>query len=80
MKKMLVYLDEERHKDLKELDHQKNTTMAALLRFAMEEIFEDDLDGIRADRRLEEAALDPESSISWEEYKAKRAGRVPARS
>ena len=76
MAKLLVYLDDERHADLKELAHRHKTTMADLIRFAMEEAFEDDLDSIRGERRLEEAAADPSGSMSWEDYKAERAGRV----
>jgi len=38
--------------------------------------FEDDLDAIRMERRLEEAAADPSGTMSWEEYKAERAGRL----
>ena len=76
MAKLLVYLDDERHADLKELAHRHKTTMADLIRFAMEEAFEDDLDSIRIERRLEESAADPSGSMSWEDYKAERAGRV----
>jgi hypothetical protein len=76
MAKLLVHLDDERHADLKELAHRHKTTMAELLRSAMEDVFEDDLDAIRMERRLEEAASDPSGTISWEEYKAERAGRV----
>jgi hypothetical protein len=80
MKKLLVYLDSERHEDLKELAHQRKTTMGALLRQAMETALEDDLDSIRAQRLLDEAANDTAGSLSWEEYKATRAGRVRAAS
>jgi hypothetical protein len=76
MAKLLVYLDDERHADLKELAHRQKTTMADLIRHAMEETFEDDLDAIRGERRLAEAADDPSGSISWEDYKAERAGRI----
>jgi predicted DNA-binding protein len=78
MTKLLVYLEEERHKDLKMLAQRHNTSMADLVRFAIEEAFEDDLDLMRAERRLEEAASDPSGTMSWEEYKASRARRVPA--
>jgi hypothetical protein len=76
MAKLLIYLDDERHADLKELAHRHKTTMAELIRSAIDDAFEDDLDAIRVERRLEEAAADPSGTISWEEYKAERAGRV----
>jgi len=78
MKKLLVYMDEDRHEDLKMLARRHNTSMADLIRFAIEETFEDDLDAMRGERLLEESARDPQSTISWEEFKAQRAGRVPA--
>lgn len=78
MKKLLVYMDEDRHEDLKMLAHRHNTSMADLVRFAIEEAFEDDLDAMRVERRLDEAAADPSGTMSWEEYKASRAGRIPA--
>ena len=75
MKKLLVYLDEERHEDLKRLAQRQRTTMASLIRFAIEETFEDDLDAMRGERRLEEAVRDPGGTMSWEEFKAQLAGR-----
>jgi predicted DNA-binding protein len=78
MKKLLVYLESERHEDLKMLAQRHNTSMAELIRSAIEEVFEDDLDSMRGQRLLEEAAADPSGTMSWEEFKAQRAGRVRA--
>jgi predicted DNA-binding protein len=78
LKKLLIYLDAERHEDLKRLAAEHKATMGALVRSAIEEVFEDQLDAVRGIRRLEEAAKDPEAYVSWEEYKAQRAGRVRA--
>ena len=75
MKKLMVYLDEDMHEDLRELAFRKKTTMAALVRYAVDKTFEDELDVIGAERALEEAARDPSSTMSWEEYKAQRAAR-----
>ncbi len=44
MKKLMVYLDEEMHEDLRLLAFRKRTTMAALVRYALDKTFEDDLD------------------------------------
>ena len=73
MKKLMVYLDEDVHEDLRELAFHKRTTMAALVRYALDKTFEDDLDLISSQRALDEAARDPGSTMSWEEYKAQRA-------
>jgi hypothetical protein len=78
MKKLLVYLDDDLHEDLKELAHRKKTSMAALVRHALDATFEDDLDSIVAERALEIAARDPSGTTSWEDYKAERARRVRA--
>ncbi len=76
MKKLLVYLDADMHEDLKILALRKKTTMAALVRHALDATFEDDLDAIAGERALEEAVRDPGSTMSWEEYKNSRAGQV----
>jgi hypothetical protein len=76
-KKLLVYLDDDRHEDLKELAHRHKTTMAELIRYALEETFEDQLDAMRGQRLLEESARDPSGSVSWEEFKASVAGKLP---
>ena len=80
MKKLMVYLDEDMHEDLRVLAFRKRTTMAALIRYALDKTFEDDLDVIAGERALEEAARDPGSTMSWEEYKKQRARGVRAAS
>ena len=72
MKKLLVYLDEDRHEDLKELAHRKKTTMAALVRYAVDYTFEDELDVISGERALDEALSDPSSTITLDEYIKRR--------
>jgi hypothetical protein len=79
MAKLLVYLDDERHADLKELAHRHKTTMADLIRFAMEEAFEDDLDAIRGERRLEEHLRDPAGSMTLDEFLKERGLALPDR-
>ena len=78
MKKLMVYLDGDFHEDLKALAFRKKTSMAALIRYALDKTFEDELDVIAGERALEEAIRDPSSTMSWEEYKAQRAGRLRA--
>ena len=76
MKKLLVYLGEDTHEDLKVLALRKKTTMAALVRSALESTYEDELDAIAGERVLDEAIRDPGSTMSWEDYKKSRAGQV----
>ena len=77
MAKLLVYLDDERHADLKELAHRHKTTMADLIRFALEETFEDDLDAIAGQRGLEEYLNDPSGGMSLDDYLKERGIVLP---
>ena len=79
MKKLMIYVDEDMHEDLRELAFRQRTTMAALVRYALDKTFEDELDIIAAERALEEAARDPASTITLEEYLEKRGLAIPGR-
>jgi predicted DNA-binding protein len=79
MKKLMVYLDADMHEDLRQLAFRKKATMAALVRYALDKTFEDDLDLISAERALEEAARHPEDTMTLEEYLEKRGLAVPSR-
>lgn len=78
MKKFMVYLDDEAYDDLRALAFRKRTTMAALVRHALDKTFEDELDAIAGERALDEAVKDGKGSISWEAYKAKRRRALQA--
>jgi len=75
--KLLVYLDEDFHEDLKELAHQKKTSMAALVRYALDKTFEDDLDEISSRRALEEMLAHPEGTMTLDEYLERRGIVLP---
>ena len=66
MKRLLVSLDDERYEDLRRLAFEKKAAMADLVRHAIEETFEDELDGMRGRRGLEEHAKDPSGHIATE--------------
>jgi len=72
MKKLMVYLSEDVHEDLRLLAFQKRTTMAALVRYALDKTFEDELDIIAGERALEEAAKNPDSTMTLAEYMERR--------
>ena len=80
----MIYLNEDVHEDLRQLAFRKRTSMAALVRYAVDKTFEDELDVIAGERALEEYAADPASSMSLDEYMEKRgialsSGVEPAR-
>ena len=77
--KLMVYLDEDMHEDLRALAFRKKTTMAALVRYALDKTFEDELDDVSSARALEEAARDPEEMVTLEEYLEQRGLAVPSR-
>jgi hypothetical protein len=72
MAKLLVHMDDERLADLKELALRHKTSMADLVRFAIEETFEDDLDAIAGQRGWEEYLRDPSSAMSLDDYLKER--------
>jgi hypothetical protein len=80
VKKLMIYLGDDLHEDLKALAFRKRTTMAALVRYALDRTFEDDLDVIAGERALEEAARDPSGGMTLEEYLEKRGLALPDRS
>ncbi len=77
MKKLLVYMDEDFHEDLKELAHRKKTAMAALVRYALDQTFEDELDDISSARALEEMLAHPEEMVTLDEYIERRGLVLP---
>lgn len=78
-KRLLVSLDEERYEDLRRLAFERSVSMAELVRTAMEEALEDDLDAIRIKRGLEEHASDPSGTMTIQEYMESRKIAVPRR-
>lgn len=79
MKKLLVYMDEDRHEDLKMLAQRHKTSMADLVRSAIEETFEDDLDAMRGERAFAEHLADPSGAISLDDYLKERGVVLPGR-
>src|SRR5689334_11641757 len=79
MAKLLVYLDDERHADLKELAHRHKTTMADLVRYAIEKTYEDQLDVVAGERSLEEYLKDPSTAISLDDLMKEMGVAIPDR-
>ncbi len=72
MARLTLSLSENLHEDIRELARQKDASMSALLRYALDKTFEDDLDVIAGNRALEEARRDPSSTMLWTDYVASR--------
>ncbi len=71
-KRLLVSMDDERYEDLRRLAFEKKAPMANLVRHAIEETFEDELDAASVKRGLEEHAKDPSGTMTIEEYMESR--------
>ena len=76
MKRLLVTMSDETHEGLRELAFRRKTTMSRLVVAAVEEIYEDELDAIEAQKGLDDFLSDPERGISIQDYIAKRRSAV----
>ena len=80
MKKLLVYMDEDMHEDLKELAHRHKVSMSELVRYAVDKTFEEQLDVVAAERGWKEYLEDPSAAISLDDYLKERGIELPHRS
>jgi|GEM_PF-677375 len=72
MKRLLVNLDDDTYEALRQLAFEKKAPMAQLVRYAIDETFEDDLDAILGMKGLEEHLKDPSGTMTIEEYMESR--------
>jgi tagatose-1,6-bisphosphate aldolase len=80
MKKTMVYLPDDVHEGLRQLAFDRRTSMADLVRRAVDAAYGEVLEDIR-DMETEIASYleDPSSSISLDEFIAQRKLHVPGR-
>ena len=77
MKRTMIYLPEEIHEGLRRLAFENKTSIAELIRQAVDQAYREDLEDIRD--MEEELALyraDPSSAIEFGEYLRQRKARV----
>ncbi|MHB8376050.1 MAG: hypothetical protein ACYDEB_03745 [Dehalococcoidia bacterium] len=79
MKRLLVSMDEERYEDLRRLAFEKKAPMADLVRYALEKVFEDDLDVMCVKRGIENRLVNPDDYIPWEAAKKELGIELPPR-
>lgn len=73
MMRTMVYLENELHRRLKHLAVERRTSLAALIREAVDALYREDTEDLRIGRaRLAEYSAYPERSISYASYRAKR--------
>ncbi len=75
MKKTMIYLPEETHEGLRKLAFEGKTSIAELIRRAIDEAYREDLEDIR-DMEEELANYSAKTAIDYEEYRRQRLGDV----
>ncbi len=79
MKKTMIYLPEETHEGLKKLAFESRTSIAELVRRAIEVVYGEDIEDIRdMEEELAQYRARPGSGLELEEYLRQRKARVPA--
>ncbi|MGB2853988.1 MAG: ribbon-helix-helix protein, CopG family [Dehalococcoidia bacterium] len=79
MKKTMIYLPEETHEGLKELAFEARTSIAELVRRAIDIVYGEDIEDIRdMENELAKYRADPGSAVELEEYLRQRKARVSA--
>ena len=78
-KRLLVSMEEERYEDLRRLAFEKKGSMADLVRYAIEKVFEDQLDAVAAQRGMEQYLKDPSDYVSIEELMEQMGIELPRR-
>ncbi len=77
MKKLMVYLDEDVHEELKTLALRHRTSMAELVRYAIDKTFEDQLDVIAADLAFAAYLKDPSSAVTLDDFLKEHGLELP---
>ena len=75
MKRTMIYLPEEIHEGLRRMAFESKTSIAELIRQAVDQAYREDLEDIR-DMEEELANYSPETAISYEEYRQQRLRNV----
>jgi predicted DNA-binding protein len=79
MKKTMIYLPEETHEGLKRLAFEARTSIAELIRRAIDQVYQEDLEDIKdMEEELAKYRAAPGSGIELEEYLKQRKARVSA--
>lgn len=77
MKKMMVYLPEDTHEGLKVLAFEARTSVAELIRRAIDVVYGEAFEDIRdMEEELAKYRADPGSAVELEEYLRQRKARV----
>ncbi len=77
MKKTMIYLAEETHEGLRKLAFEANTSIAELVRRAINVVYGEDIEDIRdMEEELARYRVQPGSAVELEEYLRQRKAHV----
>ena len=80
MKKTMVYISEETHRGLKKLAFDKDTSLAELIRRAVDIVYGEDIeDMVDMEYELARYQGQPGSAVELEEYLSRKRTSVPGR-
>ena len=78
MKRTMIYLPDETHQGLRKLAFEGNTSLAELIRKAVEAVYGEDIEDIRdIEAELAELKAHPETAIEFNEYLRQKKVNVP---
>ncbi len=79
MKKTMVYLNEEIHEGLRKLAFENNTSIAGLIRQAIDLVYSEDIEDIKdMEAELARYQAQPGSAVELDEYLRRRKARASA--
>jgi len=79
MKRTMIYLPDETHQGLRKLAFKANTSIAELIRKAVEAVYGEDIEDIRdMEEELAYYKAHPESAIDLNEYLRQKKAHVPS--
>ena len=79
MKRTMIYIPEQTHEGLRKLAFEANTSIAELIRQAIDTVYSEDIEDIQdMEKELIKYQAHPESAIELEKYLLQRKARVSA--
>ena len=77
MKRTMIYLPDETHQGLRKLAFEANTSLAELIRKAVDAVYGDDIEDIRdMEKEIANYQAHPESAISLDELRRRKKVNV----
>jgi hypothetical protein len=78
MKKTMIYMNEETHRGLRKLAYEKDTSIAELIRKAVDIVYGEDIEDIKdMEDELARYRNEPGSAVELEEYLSRKKVSVP---